>query len=316
MTTFARRWLRRLLAVLLAVAAVRLVAVAAVLPWWAHDPLVYFPTLFYAVPGLLLAGGLRWRKAIPRALLWTAVAILGLNVVADVRPPRRSPDHSPGQELRLLSFNLYQARLADGEILDLVRERGPHILCLQEVPAQFFEAHEGELRQTFRHVHYHRQLLVASNCDVTAAEAVELPHARSLQHLILDVRGTRLDVFNTHLTVANPGEFFTRLREQQRQTDALLDHFGAAPGLFVAAGDFNMPLHSTGYKRLTASYQSARSAAGSGFGYTFNAFLPVTTIDHCFGSDGIEFLRCEPLTVRLSDHRPLEVEFAVPAAAP
>ena len=316
MVAFARRWLRRLFIVLLSLAAVRLVAVIAHLPWWVHDPLVYFPTLFLAVPGLFLGLTLRWRKAVPRAALWLAVAVLGLNVAADVRPPWRSPDPLSGQELRLLSFNIYQARLTDGELVDFVRERRPDILCLQEVPFVFFEAHEKDLRQTFRHVAYHRQLLFATNWDVTGAEAIELPHARALQHLVLDVRGTRLDLFNTHLSVANPRNFFSRLREQQRQTDALLRHFGAAPGARVAVGDFNMPLHSTGYKRLTASYESARCAAGTGFGYTFDSFLPVTTIDHCFGSGGPRFLRCEPLAARLSDHRPLEVDFLVPAATP
>jgi vancomycin resistance protein VanJ len=286
------------------------------LPWWVHDPLVYFPTLFLAVPGLIAALVLRWYRVVPRAVLWAAVAVLGLNAAADVQPPWRSPDPPSGQELRLLSFNIYQARLADGEIVALVRERHPDILCLQEVPFEFFGAHENELRQTFRHVAYHRQLLVATTWDVTGAEAVELPHGRALQHLVLDVRGTRLDVFNTHLSVAKPGEFFTRLHQQQRETDALLDHFGSPPGGWVAAGDFNMPLHSTGYKRLAASHESARSAAGTGFGYTFNATLPITTIDHCFGGGGVRFLRCEPLAVPLSDHRPLEVDFLVPAATP
>src|SRR5215210_6202595 len=156
MPSLARRWLRRLFAVFLAVAAVRFIAILAHLPWWAHDPLMYFPTLFYAVPGLLLAAALRWRKVVPRAAFWAAVAVLGLNVAADVRPPRGSPEPPAGQQLRLLSFNIYQTRLANGEILELVRERHPDVLCLQEVPIAFFEAHEGELRQTFRHVAHHR----------------------------------------------------------------------------------------------------------------------------------------------------------------
>jgi vancomycin resistance protein VanJ len=316
MAAFARRWLRRLFIALAGLAAVRLVAIVTLLPWWVHDPLVYFPTLFIAVPGFGLTLVVWWPRAIPRGAVWPAVALLGLNVAADVRPPWRAPDPPSGQELRLLSFNIYQARLADGEIVALIRERQPDILCLQEVPFEFFETHEKDLRHTFRHVAYHRQLLVATTWDVTSAEAVELPHGRALQHLVLDVRGTRLDLLNTHLSVAKPGEFFSRLRAQQRETDALLGRFEGAPGARVAAGDFNMPLHSTGYKRLTASHESARSAAGSGFGYTFPAGLPVTTIDHCFGGGGIRFRRCEPLAARLSDHRPLEVDFLVPAATP
>src|SRR5215216_1175066 len=120
MASFARRWFRRLLVALLTVSAVPFIAILTVLPWWAHDPLVYLPTLFHAVPGLLLALILRWRKVVPRAALWSAVAVLGLNVAADVRPPRPSPAPPPGQELRLLSFNIYQTRLADGEIPALV----------------------------------------------------------------------------------------------------------------------------------------------------------------------------------------------------
>ena len=84
-------------------------------------------------------------------------------------------------------------------------------------------------------------------------------------------------------------------------------------GPFVIAGDFNLPLHSTGYKQIARCYQDSRCVAGDwGLGYTFNTFLPITTIDHCFGDAGVQFLRRQTLPMRLSAHRPIRIEFAIP----
>jgi endonuclease/exonuclease/phosphatase family metal-dependent hydrolase len=317
MASYLRRVLCSLLLLLTGIAALRIVAILGQMPWWLHDPLVYFPTLFYVLPGALLVLGL-WRHGQVRpAVLRAALVVLGLNVAADVRvPPRHRPAVRTGEPVRLLTFNVYQTRLADDEIIALIRDRRPDILFLQEAPIDFVRSREGELGRLYRHVESYGQLLVATNRDVAAIERIELPHGRGMLRLTLDVRGKRLDVFNTHLSVANPRKFFPRLREQQRQVDALLDQLGRAPGALVAAGDFNFPLHSTGYKRLTAAFASARSAPGTGFGYTFNAFLPVTAIDHCFAGGGVRFIRWEPLPDRLSDHRPVEVEFLLPPVTP
>jgi endonuclease/exonuclease/phosphatase (EEP) superfamily protein YafD len=310
-----RRCLVAVSVLLTVVAAVRVAAILGRLPWWLHDPLVYFPTLFYVMPGVVLVVIL-WRLQVARPVfLRTLLAILGINFAADLRPPTRQPADRPDEAVRLLTFNVYQTRLADEDILTLVRDRRPDILFLQEAPLPFVRAHEAELRQMFRHVEAHDQLLVATNLGLLEVERIQLSYAREVLHLALDVRGTRLDVFNTHLSVANPRRYFTRLREQERQTDELLGHMGRAPGPVISSGDFNFPLHSTNYKRVTASYASARTDVGTGFGYTFHAFLPVTAIDHCFGR-GVRFVRWQPVPVHLSDHRPVEVEFVLPPVTP
>lgn len=302
-----------LLIPLLSCALARFVAILYPLPWWVHDPLIYFPTLFYAVPGLAIALIAYRQEFISSWLLLTAVLVLGANVLADVQPPRRLPSATATEHsVELLSYNIFQARWADRSVVALVCQRRPDVLLLQEVPDEFFQTHEAELRQTFRHVVYHKHLLAATNLDVLETESIDLSHGRSLLRLSLDVQGSRFDVFNTHLSVASTRTFFPRLREQQRQTEEVLGRLEKSPGPVVIAGDFNFPLHSTCYRRFATAYRNARSDVGTGFGYTFNTWLPVTTIDHCFASPSVQFLSCSTLPVWLSDHRPVQTRFVIP----
>jgi endonuclease/exonuclease/phosphatase family metal-dependent hydrolase len=301
-----------LVVLLLGCAALRLVAILYRLPWLAHDFLVYFPTLGYAIAGICLAAPCLRVKAVPRLLVAITLLIVLANVCADFRLPWRDAEVSSGdRQLELLTYNIHEAAWADDEIVRFVEERRPDIVCLQEVPPEFWQRHEARLRQSFRHVAYQNYLLVATNLEVTRTEKFDLFQGRKLLHLVLDLGNGRLDVFTTHLSVAKPHNFFPRLDAQRQQTEQILEELAALPGPFVIAGDFNFPLHSTCYQRVTARYQNARAAVGEGVGYTFTTYLPLTTIDHCFASEDVQFTRAEPLPVRWSDHLPVRVSFVI-----
>lgn len=316
MSTFMRRLTQVLLVVLLGCTLTRVVAVFWTLPRLIHDPLVYFPTMFYFGIGLSIVIAAYWTKSASRFVLFAPVVVIAIIIAADVRmPPSSLPNPTTRQAVRVLSFNIYQARLADDEIVKLIRERHSDVLCLQEVPPWFFRKHEKELRKMFRHVEFHNRLLVATEFDLVQVERLNLSYGRSLLHLELKLDGRRLDVFNTHLSVASPSSFFDRLTEQQEQIDQVLAHMARSSGPVLIAGDFNVPLHSTGYRRFAERYRSARSTAGAGFGYTFNTYLPITTIDHCFASEAVRFIEWKPLSVRLSDHRPVEVRLVMESTA-
>jgi endonuclease/exonuclease/phosphatase (EEP) superfamily protein YafD len=312
MASFIRRLRSFVVVLLLACAGLRLFAILYRLPWPIHDSLIYFPTPFYAFSGILIATACIRRILVRRSVLVATLLLLLANVVADFRPPwHRQRASNPAGEIQLLSYNIHQARWANDELVQFMCERHPDVLCLQEVPVWFWESHKAELRQNFRGVVYHNHLLIATNLAPVASDHIDLCHERSLLHLVVEVEGRRLDVFNTHLSVAQPSNFFTRLDAQRRQTEEILAHVDPVPGPLLFAGDFNFPVHSSCYKRVTARYQNARAAVGTGVGYTFTTFLPITTIDHCFANAGVRFQSWETLPVRLSDHLPVLVRFAV-----
>jgi endonuclease/exonuclease/phosphatase (EEP) superfamily protein YafD len=317
MATLVRRLTTGVVILLLACAGLRLFAILYHLPWPIHDSLIYFPTWFDALSGILIATACIRRRLVRRSLLVATLLVLLANVIADFRPLwHRQPASDPTSGIQLLSYNIHQARWANDELLQFLCDRHPDIVCLQEVPVWFWESHEAELRKSFRCVVYHNHLLIATNLVPVASEQIELCHDRSLLHLAVEVDGQKLDVFNTHLSVAQPSNFFTRLDVQRRQTEEILAHVDPLPGPLLFAGDFNFPVHSSCYQRVTARYQNARGTVGTGVGYTFTTFLPITTIDHCFANAGVQFQSWETLPVRLSDHLPVLVRFSVSTETP
>lgn len=313
MRSLFRRLTLALVFLVVGAATLRLIAIGSQLPRLVHDTLVYMPTLVYVVLGLgpiLLVLRQRWAA---RSLCLASLTVLALNLASDIHVSLRSPRPDPADlQVRLLSFNIFQGRWTGEDLLTMVREQQPEILFLQEVPKEFFETHEAAIREMFPHVLYHNDLLLATTLNTVEMRRIELTKRRSMLHAVVEVEGTRLDVFNTHLSVARITNFLPRLHVQQRQVDEVLTHLDGVSGPFIIAGDFNVPLHSTAFKRFTARFHDARTVAGeTGLGYTFNTCLPMTTIDHCFGR-GVQFLSRQALPVWLSDHRPIRIEFAVP----
>lgn len=314
MRSFCSRLTTAFLVLLVGSAALRLVAIGYRLPWLIHDPLVYLPTWSYVIPGLGILVVADRRRWVPRWMSVVAVAVLAANLACDFHLSLRTPRASAEDiKISLISYNIYQARWEDDRLLPWIEAQQPDILFLQEVPARFYAAHENALRRMFPNVVYRNHLLIATRLNVLAMNHVDLSNRRSLLHTVLEVEGTRFDALTTHLSVALAGNFLPRLQTQQCQTAEVLAHLSSLSGPFVIAGDFNVPLHSTAYKQFARLYQDARSVAGeTGFGYTFNTCLPITTIDHCFGSAGIQFLQRQAMPVWLSDHRPIRIDFAIP----
>jgi endonuclease/exonuclease/phosphatase (EEP) superfamily protein YafD len=314
MTTKAKVWRWAILGGLLlgsAVLALRLFTIVVPLPWFLHDPLIYLPALLCvvgAVPFLLLGlgvlAGRRW-------LLCGPLALLAVNAAFDYRPASVEPSGPPADTTyRVLTYNIFQTRLANEEILAFLREQRPDVLLLQEVPTSFYRAHKDELRRLFRHVQYYGELLTAANLDVVESEGVDLASRRTLHRLRVRDEGREFEVYNTHLSVVRPFRVYERLGEQRQQLGTIVERLRAAGRPYVIGGDFNFPPRSTGYRVLEALGSSARSES-AGFGYSFNSFVPLAGIDHVFAGPGVRFLHFATVPVRLSDHFPVTARFAV-----
>ena len=98
-------------------------------------------------------------------------------------------------------------------------------------------------------------------------------------------------------------------RRQQQQVDVLERFKSESPYKHIVVGDFNNTAFSYVYRKAKGDLVDAFSAAGSGFGKTFNLkFFPLR-IDYILLDDSFKISNFETLKVQFSDHYPIKSEF-------
>ena len=75
----------------------------------------------------------------------------------------------------------------------------------------------------------------------------------------------------------------------------------------IISGDFNATANNWGYLQLAEGRADAFAVAGSGWGGTYRADLPVVRIDHVLVDPAWEVVEAHVPAVTFSDHRPLVV---------
>ena len=144
--------------------------------------------------------------------------------------------------------------------------------------------------------------------------------------------GTTIAVYNLHLhsfsgqrpwnegwrAVLSPDEWATALRayradfrtraEQARAIRRLID---AETRPFLLVGDFNSTPGSWVYAHLSEGLQDAFGRAGTGWGATFPARLPLARIDFVLASAEWEVRRAHVSKTVVSDHIPVVAELAL-----
>ena len=89
----------------------------------------------------------------------------------------------------------------------------------------------------------------------------------------------------------------------------MVEWLGRFPEPKILAGDFNMPVESTIYRRYWSRYRNAFTWAGTGFGYSkqteIRGYVYGTRIDHILTDGHWRALRCYLGPDLGSDHLPL-----------
>jgi len=88
---------------------------------------------------------------------------------------------------------------------------------------------------------------------------------------------------------------------------------GEAQFPVIIAGDFNMPVDSTIYRRFWSGWQNAFSTAGFGYGYTKFTDRWGVRIDHVLASRGWQIRTAGVGPDLGGDHRPVLVELRLQA---
>jgi endonuclease/exonuclease/phosphatase family metal-dependent hydrolase len=131
---------------------------------------------------------------------------------------------------------------------------------------------------------------------------------RGLLQAVLDVRGRRLVVLNTHLDFrADDSERWSSVQEIEETVRQYRD----LP--VILAGDFNDVPDSRVWRRLAETFDDAWSLAGDGDGFTIPADNPQRRIDYIRLSKygGLVARRAWVPDTDASDHRPVVVELVI-----
>jgi endonuclease/exonuclease/phosphatase (EEP) superfamily protein YafD len=177
-------------------------------------------------------------------------------------------------------------------------------------------------------------LLVVSRYPIVEAEVVtpvDENTRNGIAYVDVELYGEVVRVYNVHLQsynnaeaphltdeaqtmLASPttqrlGNIYQRLTEAWRVQVQQLRQFEAQADKptdnVIVCGDFNNPPHSYIYRRMRAGLQDAHQVRGNGRGSTYGAGLLAFRIDYVLVGSSFLVVDQEPLTVNLSDHRPL-----------
>ncbi|MVA75455.1 endonuclease/exonuclease/phosphatase [Auraticoccus sp. F435] len=276
------------------------------------------------------------------AVLLTAALTLLLTALPASASPRPGP---PPAELQVMAYNIHHGAGVDG-VLDLERvarvieESGADVVGLQEVDRHFGARSEDVdqarwlARRLRMHVTFganldlepapgstHRRqygtailsrfpILESQNHLLTSIPYPERPtEQRGLLHAAINVRGTTVDVWSTHLDHQRAEQRISQAREIVELTSGTADR----PGFLV--GDLNATAETTEV-RLLAEAGFADPFAGSGpEGWTYPAEAPRSRIDYVLGRGVSSWQDPVVLATTASDHRPVLVTVEVPRPA-
>jgi vancomycin resistance protein VanJ len=288
--------------------------------WWVTTWALYLPQPLFLIPSLgltLLALLLRrWEAVAGHAV----VALVGVALLfgAAYRLPlaRRRGD------VRVMTWNVMVLHGDSRQVLATVRSEAPDVLLLQEVNPRPREDPVAWLQRRLPGWQAARggDVAILSPHPVGPGRTTTLGPQGSTREAVsapVRVRGRTVNVIVTHFHTALPrplreeiwkhprGHMRIAAAVRMEQTDNLLRVVKQDETPLIVGGDFNSPPGSYTYGRLSEGLQSAFSAGGWGFGWTFPAHRPLLRIDHLFVSRDFDVTRCRVLPLRASDHRPV-----------
>ncbi len=320
----------------------------------------FFPVLGLAAPItyvasviLMLYWIIRWRWL--RAGTMILIVVIGLFKVSLFWRPdiRRTYEEAEGSERGTIRVMTYNVRSFYGEnghssvedILRLIDEQDPDIICLQEFNARLAARSEeyalleeryessGFGRTAAPDSSYGAPLAILSKFRILRSQTVLTPASSVWVDLLVGDDTVR--VFNNHLhsTAINASDnvyitehrflsdtaretkirsIVQRLRENSilraAQVDSIAREVAATPTRRIICGDFNDTPMSYVYKTMARGMRDAFRTCGSGYSYTFRGFFNTLRIDYVLMSEGLEPVSYETLPVEYSDHHPVVVQ--------
>ena len=309
-------------------------------------PVIYVATLI-----LMLYWIIRWHWV--RAGTMVGLAVLGFfSFSLFYRPEigRQYGEQSYRGAFKVLTYNLRwfyndEGQSSVGEVMDLIEEADPDIICLQEYNARLADRSERvkllESRyqcKFFGNVDEEPDSVdIVPMCIFSKYKIIrsgEILSPRTSVWVDLRIDGDTVRVFNNHLMStaikSSDNEFLNHLfqkdtaREEKvrsifrrfsdnsilraRQVDTIAKVIASSPRHRIVCGDFNDTPMSYAYSTMADDLEDTFSDCGSGYSYTYRGFFNTLRIDYILRSDEFETLSYEvPDSVHASDHLPVIV---------
>lgn len=288
---------------------------------------------------------------------------LSLNQLFTIIPPRLKAEFNPLKSettLRVLSWNVSRwderNKVERGGVsfrplmMDYIESTGADVLCLQEFfecndPA-LFAANIPELKKR-GYPYYAFQpssqlfngklqygVAIFSKFPIIQTEYFENSkgeHSEGLLYADIEVAGSKIRVFNTHLET--PGISKTDYSEEGKmkvsrsvlskiknsyqlrniQAQRAADEIKKSPHPVIIAADLGDVPNSFSYKKLRSNLGDAFLEKGYGLGATLRHTSPTLRIDFLFFDPSLSILQFDNInTIRYSDHLPLLADFHHP----
>ncbi len=271
--------------------------------FWLHVPLLI------AVPVALL---LRKSYTVLPALVLTAITALWLVVPMF---PRSSQASNAGEELTLITFNLYTGNRQVDSVVDWLLAQEPDVIVFQEVSyANAVRTPLDRLTAELPHVLYFEKSILFSRYLIVEQDTDTLSRGEKGRELIRAVlalpSGNEIAVYGVRLSTPDLSPVSYNEDTRNDQIAYLLDRLRAEALPFIIAGDFNLSEHSTIYQDVTRDMQDAFRAAGTGPGFTWGLNplpFPVIRLDYVFVDSAFEVTGARVGPNLSSDHRPVIV---------
>jgi endonuclease/exonuclease/phosphatase family metal-dependent hydrolase len=266
----------------------------------------------------------------------------GLHLLLGSAPAEARSD-SAGQPLQVLTFNIHAGRGADN-VLDLerverlIRSSGADVVGLQEVDRHYSARSNwvdqgAELaRRLDMHLAFGATIdaespapgrprvqfgnAILSRYPITSSSLTLLPvtpglEQRGLLKAVVDVPGTDLEVFNTHL-----GDISATDRVQQ--ATRIQQEIGTPERPTILVGDMNATPEAPEVTTLDGFLADAWITRGEGPGYTFESKNPAARVDYVFTSDAVRPEQSQVVVTDpgASDHLPVAVRLPIPSQDP
>lgn len=319
--------------------------------WWVFSILgLAAPAVYIATVVLALYWVIRWRWGLASVmLLLVAVGLFKVTLFYKPEFKRYYGEPNPGRgTFTVMSYNVRNFYGDDGkssarEIMRLIEERDPEILCLLEFNARLageepaarilrdkYNVTSGQQRVQGDTAH-DAPLMIYSKYRILRSGKI-LPQTSVWADLLVGEDTVRVFCNHLHSTAINASDdaFITqhlylsdtarevkirsmvqRFRDNSvlraEQVDTISSVIAATRGRKIVCGDFNDTPMSYVYRTMADGLQDAFRECGRGYSYTFRGFFNTLRIDYVLVSDGLEPLSYEALDAKISDHRPVIV---------
>lgn len=301
--------------------------------WWLA--LVTSFTIYLFLPliiFILLAVFVKnWRLSL-RLLILLLLAVMWFGPFFQVRSVPQSVPKVEGQQLRVMTFNMWDNNWPDDDAGQQYRAfeawfeaQNVDVAVFQEVPIDYEENGITALQARYPH-QLPGDRMIISRYPIVESELIFDGWGR----FVLQVDERLITIYNVHLRYPlylDPPRIdlpvlrlLSRYDEEPRnqQIEALLELVQDEPYPFILAGDFNLSQHSIKYGSLAVVLDDAFRMTESGLGLTWPAAssppynLPLLRLDYVWYSAAFQAVDTE-IGPRLgSDHLPVIATLVLP----